>query len=63
MFLLFLVASCGFKLSIQLYVQMSGLWLEVGRTRFTFNTMESVLSTYTFDPATNTLEGLFIGTL
>ncbi|KAL8608206.1 hypothetical protein ACOMHN_016661 [Nucella lapillus] len=43
--------------------QMRGTWFEVARTRFTFNTMESVISVYNYHPDTDMLAGLFIGSL
>lgn len=43
--------------------QMTGVWYEIARTRFTSHDMESIINTYTYDPVTSTMEGLFIGTL
>ncbi|KAK7459419.1 hypothetical protein BaRGS_00039014, partial [Batillaria attramentaria] len=45
------------------FLQMTGYWYEIARTRFTFNTMESTISYYEFNPEKNYLDGLFIGTL
>ncbi|XP_070176614.1 uncharacterized protein [Littorina saxatilis] len=44
-------------------VQMTGIWYEISRTRFTFNTMESVISVYHYNPEKDYMDGLFIGTL
>ncbi|XP_076454882.1 uncharacterized protein LOC143289709 isoform X2 [Babylonia areolata] len=43
--------------------QMRGTWFEVARTRLTFNTMESVISVFKYNPDRDVLDGLFIGTL
>ena len=42
---------------------MTGVWYEIARTRFTFNTMESVVSMYEYNPDKGYLDGLFTGTL
>ena len=43
--------------------QMTGVWYEIARTRFTFNTMESVISIYEYNSDMDHLDGLFTGTL
>ena len=42
---------------------MTGVWYEIARTRFTFNTMESVISVYEYNSDIDLLDGLFTGTL
>ncbi|XP_025112871.1 uncharacterized protein LOC112575321 isoform X3 [Pomacea canaliculata] len=43
--------------------EMSGVWYEVARTRFTFNKMESTTSLYTLDPLSKHLDGVVAGTM
>ncbi|WAR30499.1 hypothetical protein MAR_033041 [Mya arenaria] len=43
--------------------QMSGLWYEIARTRFTFNKMESVVSYHNIDTASQNMYSYYTGTL
>lgn len=42
--------------------QMTGVWYEIARTRFTFNKMESVVSYHRYDDVNQNIYSYYTGT-